>query len=88
MKAVEINVKYYDILRNLVTHDFEWDFLRVIENDDLVIWSSFSRGQGKVIGRATYCKLSHPEYKEVIDEIWKDISKYSVKIDVEGAKTM
>jgi len=79
MKAVEINV---------VTHDFEWDFLRVIENDDLVIWSSFSRGQGKVIGRATYCKLSHPEYKEVIDEIWKDISKYSVKIDVEGAKTM
>jgi hypothetical protein len=87
MKSAGITVKYYDISKNLVDHEFVWDFLRIRETGDVVIWNSFSRGPGRIIGQAVYTRSSIHDDKE-LDKLWNEIIQYSVDFSAVAPNVM
>lgn len=76
MREANIEVRYYNIQDHVVKHSFGWDFLRVRETHQLVIWDSFATGPGGVICEAVY--LDSPVYKgSDIETLWNDILAHS-----------
>lgn len=81
MKMVEagIEVRYYNIQRELVDHSFGWDFLHIPETRQSVIWDSFARTAGQVMTDAIYMNSENYEGKD-LTKLWSDVRKYSVAL--------
>ena len=78
MREYGIKVKYYNIQSEMVVnHDFAWDFARVMQTAETVIWDSFTPRPGGVIAEAVYTK--HDEYKSVsLSTLWRDIEAHAI----------
>jgi hypothetical protein len=77
MLIAGIKVLYLDIDTSGVRHSFGWDFLRVKETNQLVIWDSSDIQPGEVMTKAIY--TTSPVYKLTnVNDLWRDILKNSV----------
>ena len=83
MLKANINVRYYNIDDGLIDHHFAWDFLRVRETGQAVIWAAFTRGE--VIEKAVY--TNSPQYDgKNLEKMWKGILNHSIPFPTNSKK--
>jgi len=77
MREVGVEVYYYNLASNAITHhSFAWDFLVVEQTKHAAIWDSFANRPGGVIDVAVYNQDGEYKNKELRD-LWNEVFQRS-----------